>query len=247
MTGSDSGSPPRDSAVPSVLPPITACEPMQARPMLCSCEDGGPSTYAWNGLRCLQVSPCTCEGPDCSRTFTTLDACRTITRDCDSRLCLRTGGHWYAELQFCGHFDCSGVPPPVLCEVPRPSCNCGHGSRFVAGEGCRRVEESCELAGPQVHCEATGGTWGCLPGDTAPCDPDCQCAADRTFLDGYGCVPTWQLTCDGTFCPIDDGQPCDPAAPACTDRGACCRTSLRGDYTCGRAQCITGTPCTGLD
>ncbi len=250
----DAGVPLVDAAVPPPPPSMTVpeprdvCAPMAAATDFCGpdCESGAPR-FVFDGYRCVHTDACRCAGADCARAWTTLDACLAATDACDSVMCRATGGYWLPELEYCGPHECSGLPAPRICESPGPACNCGVQRYFVPGEGCILEDELCEPTDEEQRCVASGGLWGC-DGDPSP-SCICECARGRRFEPDFGCVPDWPDDCGERFCPLPDGAPCDPRAPACGDEEICCGWGRIGP-SCGSPICDSpfgDGPCVAIE
>lgn len=225
---------------PDDAPRPVDCSPDDAHAVVCPagiCD--GPDHYAWDGERCVTIPCGTCEGEDCASLPTSLDACRAAHATCDAALCTATGGDWQFWAEECGHHVC-GVPPPVLCAVGMPVCDCGYERSFEPGVGC--VPDECPVydpVDPQTLCGSTGGTWTtgiCCPTTCGVhCDlecaaPACVCGPFEVFDAIRGCVLATECFVRG------DGETCTNIHSRCEDGLICCQD-------CGGAGCAPERYC----
>jgi hypothetical protein len=191
----------------------------------------------WDGHECRPLS-CNCNGPDCERTYPSIEACRDAHGSCAPERCRDTEGRWLREPRYCVPTSCGRDPSD--CDVGRPSCHCGPGRRWVAGEGC--AAGTCEPADAQALCVNSGGRWDpvCCPSECGvPCGDDCTAMActcpDTDVWDPqHGCVRS-EACLDAP--PI--GAPCDPNRRDPCDPSSVCCEGLSG-YRCLQPFCDEG-------
>jgi hypothetical protein len=107
------------------------CSPMQAW------GQGGCEAVIgvfWNGMQCVSVSGCSCEGPDCANAFETYEQCEAVFSACGAACGGFAGAtcgssEWcdFPDGWLCGGTDGQGVcrtRPTVCPPVIAPVCGC---------------------------------------------------------------------------------------------------------------------------
>ncbi|MEZ4225143.1 MAG: hypothetical protein R3B13_29600 [Polyangiaceae bacterium] len=93
--------------------------------------------YAWDGKSCTGLSGCSCQGPDCSALYPTLDACNKTYTECGNT---------------------SGTPcGPVTCGTGLECCNESCGICTQPGGAC--IQIACE---PACKAQDAKGEGACL-------------------------------------------------------------------------------------
>jgi hypothetical protein len=133
--------------------------------------------YAWTGSTCVGLSGCSCEGADCSATFSSEEACEAAYVSCLEPLCGTRGGVTCSSRQYCdfgggacGFADEGGVcrPRPTACDdVFAPVCGC---DGMTYSNACEAQAAGTEwlyagMCGSRMDCRVTGcgrGTY-CSP------------------------------------------------------------------------------------
>jgi hypothetical protein len=181
-----------DAALPDAAPvdgdipdagPRDVCDPEDARRDPCPaalCD--GPSRWHWDGEACVELDCGACVGADCATTGAdSLAECEEAHAACKPQRCRATGGEWAWWAEACGDYRC-GLPPPQVCLVGAPACNCGSGRSYDADAGCV-ADPMCALVDPlppDVLCARTGGTWAatcCSSVCGVACELDCAAMA----------------------------------------------------------------------
>lgn len=191
----------------------------------------------WDGHECRPLS-CNCNGPDCGRTYPSIEACRSAHASCAPELCRATEGRWLREPRYCVPTVCGR--DPTDCGVGRPSCHCGPARRWVEGEGC--VEGTCAVADARELCVNSGGRWEavCCPSECGvPCGDDCTalactCPVTDIWDPRHGCVRS-EACLDAPAI----GAPCDPNRRDPCDPSSVCCEGLSG-YRCEQPFCDEG-------
>jgi hypothetical protein len=216
------------------------CAPQEVVATPCFACDDITGAY-WDGHECRPLS-CNCDGPDCERTYPSVEACRDAHAACVPELCRATEGRWLREPRYCVPTFCGRDPSD--CGFGVSSCHCGPERRWMAGVGC--VEGSCEAADEQVLCVHSGGRWEsvCCPsecGRTCPEDCDamaCTCPETDVWDPLHGCVRSeacLEAPAIGDACDPHRRDPCDPTSVCCEGLdGHRCRQPFcdEGDLGC---------------
>lgn len=239
----DSGPLPVDAGSPLDAGPRGSCDPEDARAAVCPellCD--GLPTWHWNGDSCVPIECGACEGSDCADAPRSQAECEAAHATCEAALCERTGGEWLWWAEECGHYEC-GVPPPALCLVGMPTCQCGDRQRFDPTLGC--VDTECpevDPLPPDELCRSTGGTWGnfccnsvCGQYCEAACAAmACHCPGETEVFDSIrGCV-------QGHECfERELGERCHPRARC--EAGTICCDRCGGAGCEGEPRCVVPT------
>jgi hypothetical protein len=216
------------------------CAPQEVVATPCFACDDITGAY-WDGHECRPLS-CNCDGPDCERTYPSVEACRDAHAACVPELCRATEGRWLREPRYCVPTFCGRDPSD--CGFGVSSCHCGPERRWMAGVGC--VEGSCEAADEQVLCVHSRGRWEsvCCPsecGRTCPEDCDamaCTCPETDVWDPLHGCVRSeacLEAPAIGDACDPHRRDPCDPTSVCCEGLdGHRCRQPFcdEGDLGC---------------
>jgi hypothetical protein len=229
---------PRDAAAAIDAGARDLCAAQRAEHMLCAGVCDGPPTWHWNGDDCRAIECGACTGEDCGRGWSSESACLEAHATCAAALCRATAGTWMWWAEECGHYAC-GQPPPAICEVGFPVCDCGTTRRFDPVLGC--VAADCpeiDPLEPELLCRGSGGSWenicchtecGDLCGDDCAA-PACNCGAGKTFDLERGCIDT-QRCHERSI-----GESCAGEA-RCQEGALCCER-------CGGAGCFGTATCT---
>lgn len=173
---------------PSPEPPVTcgtvagsgrlrdSCDAMDARALPdpeagpCDCSLG----YAWDGVGCVHLADCFCEGQDCDELFQDREACESAHAECTAEPPVTTGeplrlscndeGRFREEADgpsdgtSCAPMDATGIPDP---EAGACDCSLGYawsgtscihlGNCFCEGDDCDKLFrdlEECTAAHP---------------------------------------------------------------------------------------------------
>ncbi len=223
-----------DAALPDAAPvdgdvldagPRDLCDPEDARRDPCPvalCD--GPSRWHWDGEACAEIDCGACVGADCATTgANSLAACEAAHAACKPQRCRATGGEWAWWAEECGDYRC-GLPPPQVCLVGAPACNCGSGRNYDADAGCV-ADPMCAVVDPlppELLCARTDGTWA-----ATCCNSVC----------GVAC----ELDCAAMACTCGPLEIFDPVRGCVVGRRCVERT--RGESCEGPARCGGGTRC----
>ena len=227
--------------------PAGSCAAQDARAQVCPaalCD--GPPQFFWSGDRCFMIDCGACVGSACGAGYPSPEACVAAHASCEPSMCRATGGTWQWWAAECGHFVC-GQPPPQLCLVGQPACDCGIQRSFDPARGCFD-DPSCGVLDPlpaDVLCTSTGGTWSPICCDTVcgqPCplacaSPACDCGPMRIFDPVRGCML-------GARCYERLANETCAGGARCADGTICCEhcggAGCHGDPTCQAPLCGAG-------
>lgn len=190
----------------------------------------------WNGRRCVSISGCECEGPECDELYDSIDACQRDHADCPGPCVPQEAEGVGACRQVLG-WKFLG---PICVSVS--GCEC-------AGDGCLTLYDSFEACQREhEHCDP------CEPDDargTGPCD-----AIVGIAWDGRRCVELSGCECEGSDCGAYDSiEECERAHADC--RASCEPMDAQGEGPCAaivgvkwdgdRCVSMSGCSCVGTD
>ncbi|RMH43631.1 MAG: hypothetical protein D6689_04605 [Deltaproteobacteria bacterium] len=196
--------------------------------------------YAWNGVDCVGVSGCSCNGDDCDALYTSPDACRTAHAACyPGEGC----PDWTSpEVKYVS-FD------PATCATVR--FQCAEGKRPFSNEcGCGCEPEAPAMCGGIANIQCTGANDYCdVSGHCGATDQSGVCRERPQF-----CPEVYQPVCgcDGTTygnackaaaagASVASEGPCKPAPNSCADH--CGGSSEDGSCWCDAACSYYGDCC----
>lgn len=139
----------------------TACRATSCRVMDAVAEGDCDLSFgfAWNGVRCVGLSGCTCEGVDCAATFDRSEACEHAYRGCldepaPGGTCGGIVGGVCARTEYCDYEPSCAIPdaagtcrtrPEVCIDVYDPVCGCD-GRTY--GNACTAASAGMDVASP---------------------------------------------------------------------------------------------------
>ncbi len=225
--------------------PVALCDAQRVTAEPCRALCDGPDQWFWDGERCVRFDCGECVGEDCDRGVLSEAECQTAHASCEPELCRSTGGDWLFWAEACGHYRC-GAPPPELCLVGMPACDCGANRVFDPTLGCV-TDGLCPdpLPSPEALCRATGGTWEnvcCNSRCGVPCalacaGPACSCGPLEIFDDARGCIESSECHDERALdqaCTTDGRVRCTDGLICCQDCGG---AGCFGDPTCRAPTC----------
>lgn len=186
--------------------------------------------FVWNGVECVALSGCGCEGVDCPRRYGSLEECNAIHAEC------MPPGFCYSDA------ECT---PEEFCSYPMGMCGAAAGM-FAGICEPRTIESTCPaIYDPVCGCDGVSYDTECAarsagisvvyPGPCvmADCAPDDARAEGDCEMDlgsawnGMACAPLVGCECVGADCP-------DPAYPMCELIHERC---MEPDLECGMELC----------
>jgi hypothetical protein len=186
-------------------PPPPDCVPQEAEGVgLCELFLG----WKWNGMECVPLSGCNCEGPDCGNLYDDLDPCILAHEECmfgadcaadevvpEGDCDLFLGVMWTGD-------NCVGISG---CECFGPDCD----NLPLDAETCWDEHALCELGDP------------CEPDDAIGVGP-CEAIVGWAW-NGTECVGLNGCGCEGLDCDevLLDHDLCEAAHAECQGGGAC--------------------------